>query len=286
MSDQVPTPSFCISVDVERDYRLDGKITVRGIEEGLPVFLDALRSRSVPFDLFVSGEIVPYLPSDFPKDGDALVSLGCHGLTHSAGLNGYLRRKSDRQLRDDIEVATRTVEAKFGRIPRYFRAPNFSITAEALHILESLGYSCDSSILPGRQVRRWRILPLLDHRGAPSNPYHPDRLSPARAGKSAILEVPVTPNPAEPGSPLGMGLLHDSGPDAVLRAVSQVRSRYVVFLCHAWEMVSWSALDPVARWVRTASSSGTKSLQAMLDHLDDSKFVNMAQIVAREERTR
>src|SRR5438552_18331665 len=104
MSDQVPTPSFCISVDVERDYRLDGKITVRGIEAGLPVFLDALRSRSLPSDLFVSGEIVPYLPSDFPKDGDALVSLAAHGLTHSAGLNRYLRRTSTRQPTADTDL--------------------------------------------------------------------------------------------------------------------------------------------------------------------------------------
>src|SRR5439155_27231687 len=125
MSDQVPTPSFCISVDVERDYRLDGKITVRGIEEGLPVFLDALRSRSVPFDLFVSGEIVPYLPSDFPKDGDALVSLVCHGLTNSAGLDGYLGRKSEDQHRADIEFATRTTEVNLRKTPRHFRAPSF-----------------------------------------------------------------------------------------------------------------------------------------------------------------
>src|SRR5437773_12119141 len=107
MSDQVPTPSFCISVDVERDYRLDGKITVRGIEEGLPVFLDALRSRSVPFDLLVLGEIVQYLASDFPKDVDALESLGCLVVTYSAGLLGYLRRYSDSLLGHDLVVDTR-----------------------------------------------------------------------------------------------------------------------------------------------------------------------------------
>lgn len=286
MSDRLPLPSFCFSVDVERDYRLDGNITVRGIEEGLPQFVDALRSRAIPFDLFVSGEIVPSLPSDLCKDGEDLTSLGCHGLTHPAGLDSYLGRKPAKKLRADIELATRAIGAKFGRVPRLFRAPNFSITTEALRILESLGYLCDSSILPGRRVRRWRILPLLDHRGAPSNPYHPDPLSPAMSGNSPILEVPVTSHPTKPGTPLGMGLLNDLGTAAVLKAVSQVRTRYVVFLCHTWEMVPWSASDPVASWVRTASSSPTKSIQALLDHFDYSRFVNMAQIVAREKETR
>ena len=284
MTDQLPSPSFCISVDVERDYRLDGRRTVRGIEEGLPVFLDLLRSRSIPFDLFVSGEIVPYLPSDLSKEGDVLVSLGCHGQTHSVGFDGYLGRKSASKLREEIRVSTGTIRTKFGRNPRYFRAPNFSITGEALRILESLGYSCDSSVLPGRRVLRWRFLPLLDHRGAPSDPYHPDSQSPTNHGGLAILEVPVTPNPTHPGSPLGMGFLHNSGPDAVLDAVSRVRSRHVVFLCHSWEMVAWGPSDPVAPWVRTASSSKTQGLEDLLDRLEHNRFLNMAGIVAREEK--
>src|SRR2546428_13547561 len=51
-------PEICISIDVERDYRVDRRVTVRGIAEGLPVYLDALQSLEIPDDLFVSGGIV------------------------------------------------------------------------------------------------------------------------------------------------------------------------------------------------------------------------------------
>ena len=29
-------PKICISIDVERDYRLDGRLTTHGIDDGLP----------------------------------------------------------------------------------------------------------------------------------------------------------------------------------------------------------------------------------------------------------
>jgi len=146
-------------------------------------------------------------------------------------------------------------------------------------LLDQLGYRSDSSVLPGRHVRRWKVLPLLDHRDAPTDPYHPDLRSPCREGASAILEVPITPNPFAAGSPLGLGFLHYSGTEAVLQAISRVHSRYVVFLAHSWEMVSWQDSDLVAPWVRRSSASSTKSLEDLVAHLGATQYVNMDRIV-------
>lgn len=276
------SPELCLSIDVERDYRLDKRFTVRGIEEGLPVYLDRLQSLELPYDLFLSGEVADSFPLEKLGKGYGLRALGCHGLTHEPGPRSYLSRKSRRVLEVELRSATDRVEAAFGQRPIHFRAPNFSTSADAISVLEDLGYRSDSSVLPGRYVRRWKVVPILDHRQAPVEPYHPSRTSPVLKGDSSILEVPVTPNPLlEGGSPLGLGLLHDSGPATVLQAFARVRTRCVIFLAHSWEMVSWGPADPVAPWVRRASSSSAKALDQLLQTLHRDRFVNMDRILAR-----
>lgn len=277
-------PEICISIDVERDYRNDKRLTFRGIEEGLPMFLDKLRSLGLPHDLFVSGEVVDRLPRSVVVNGQGLRALGCHGLTHELGPASYLSRKARAVLESELRVATDLVEREFGQRPIHFRAPNFSTSGDTISVLETLGYRSDSSILPGRFVRRWKVVPLLDHRGANVGPYHPDRVSPIRKGDSSILEVPVTPNPLFEGSPLGLGFLHESGPETVLRTVKHVRAPYVIFLCHSWEMVSWGSDDPVAPWVRRAALRDTRPLEELISALDDFEIVNMDAIYARETR--
>ncbi len=272
----------CISVDVERDYRLDGRLTTRGIEEGLPAFLDRLRSLGLPHDLFISGEIVSFLPGSLLRLGDGKGALGCHGLRHEAGLGSYLSRKPRSVVEREIRTATDDIRSRFGRQPIHFRAPNFSTSGDTISVLAALGYRSDSSVLPGRYVRRWKTLTVLDHRGAPTDPYHPDSQSPLRQGASRILEVPVTPNPFSGGSPLGLGFLHHSGLAQVLRAMSEIRSRYVIFLAHSWEMVDWHASDSVADWVPRSSSSSFETLEQLLTAVEPERFVNMDQIVEAE----
>jgi len=273
-------PEICISIDVERDYRADRRMTVRGIAEGLPVYLDLLRSLQIPHDLFVSGEVAPDVPKEVFGVANGLVALGSHGLTHEPGVRSYLNRKRRPVIENELQKATQQILLRFGRTPLHFRAPNFSTSAQTLSVLERLGYRSDSSVLPGRYVRRWRTLPLLDHRNAPLDPYHPDPRSILQEGSSSILEVPVTPNPFHAGSPLGLGFLHDAGPEAFANAIARLRSRYVILLAHSWEMVSWRRSDPVAGWVPQASSSSPKPLERLLHHFGGSRFVNMDRILA------
>ena len=269
---------LCISIDVERDYRLDGRLSIRGIEDGLPRFTDFLKSRDVPFDLFISGEIADRLPDGLPG---TQVAVGCHGMQHPRGRQSYLNRMSKAAQREEIAAATERVKSATGRTAIHFRAPNFSANATTIAILDELGYRIDSSVLPGRYVKRWRLLPLLDHRGAPQSPYHPDIQRIARKGASKILEVPVSPNLIMPGGPLGLGFVNASGVPDALRAASELASECIVLLAHSWEMVDWGPTDPVAPWVRKASSSHLDAFGHFLDHFPQSAFVNMDRILER-----
>jgi peptidoglycan/xylan/chitin deacetylase (PgdA/CDA1 family) len=272
-------PELCVSIDVERDYRLDGSLSLRGIEDGLPPFLDLLRSHGVPFDLFVSGEIADRLPHGL---SNSTVAIGCHGMRHPPGFRSYLNRMTLEAQRNEISEATKRVRAAMGGPPVHFRAPNFSADAGTIAVLDQLGYRIDSSVLPGRHVKQWRLLPLLDHRGAPSSPYHPDIRSIGKRGGSRILEVPVSPNILSPGGPLGLGFLNASGAPDTVRAASLGGSRYLVFLAHTWEMIDWKDGDAVAPWVHRAASSRLDAMTQFLDHFRDSGYVNMDLILERE----
>ncbi len=275
--------AICISIDVERDYRRDGSLSIRGIEEGLPSFVDVLRSHGVPFDLFISGEIADAVPRGLI---DTKTAVGCHGMRHPPGPRSYMNRLSAQAQRREIDGATASVSAAVGRTPIHFRAPNFSADGATISALERAGYSLDSSVLPGRFVKRWRLVPLLDLRGAPLSPYHPDPARLTREGGSRILEVPLTPNAHLPGGPLGLGFLNASQPDGAIRAALAARSRYVTLLAHSWEMVEWRSGEPVENWVRTSASSDLSPLARFLDYFSDSTFVNMDQILVRESDRR
>lgn len=79
----------------------------------------------------------------------------------------------------------------FGHQPLSFRAGRFGIGPETIGILESLGYTVESSVTPHMD---WASAgaPGLSFVGSPSQPYRPDPLDAARPGTSKMLEVPVT----------------------------------------------------------------------------------------------
>ena len=275
--------SFCFSIDAERDYRTDRELTVRGLTEGLPLFFDLLKSHGIPFDVMGSGEVAEHLPREILETREDLAALGCHGYSHSPGYLNHMRL-SEKEA--EISRATDVLKERFGRPPRHFRAPNFSLDGETVDILGRLGYLVDSSVLPGRYVRRWRLIPLVDQRGAPQDPYTPDSNDFRRPGQSRILEVPVTPNPLAAGAPLGLGFLHSEGVSSCLSALRQTTGRYVVFLAHTWEMVTWLPSDPVRPWVLAVGRGKPDRLEELVSALDGWEFLNLDRIEAREKIAR
>jgi hypothetical protein len=164
--------------------------------------------------------------------------------------------------RKKLSHLTDLFRGAFDRAPRSFRAGRFGIGSSSIPILEDLGYAVESSVTPHMD---WSDVGAkgLSFRGAPTQPYHPDRAHPERQGASAIWEVPVTIRPAPlAGLPFTSRLLEPrwlrptkgSG-EALVRvareeideAAARAPSRPVVLnaMLHNVEVVPWAS--PYAR---------------------------------------
>ena len=189
--------------------------------------------------------------------------LGCHAESHEVE---YLSSRSETWQRDMIARATRLLERATGKRPDTFRAPNFSANGATVRALASARYRLDSSVLPGRVVRRGRTVKILDFRSAPRDPYVADARDPGRPGHSGVLEFPVTENPDALGGPIGLGYLNSRGVDATLDAISRSLGETCVFLIHPWEFV-----DPpdgrVPAWMREACRGDESRLEVFLTRL-------------------
>jgi hypothetical protein len=99
------------------------------------------------------------------------------------------------QHHEKMANVTRVVGELSGRAPRAHRAGRYALDANGLRVLESLGYTADTSVTPllsWREAGRNGSLRGPDFTSAPFEPYHPDRSDVTRAGDSPILEVPVS----------------------------------------------------------------------------------------------
>lgn len=256
---------FLFTIDVERDPLPTPTPSFRGVAEGMPRLLDCLRESRVAATMFVSGEVAgrfPKLVKEIALEGH---EIGSHGHDHSLG---YLTRHGPQVMRSDIARGREAIETATGTRPRCFRAPNFGVDARVVRELGNAGFSVDSSVLPGRLVRKWRLVKLVDHRGAPTSPYHPSFHDHRIPGAGGVLEVPVTPNPESPGGPIGLGFLNARGIEATIRGINQAFGDYVMFLSHAWEAVDLtSQYLGSAHWLRDACSSSMDKLRSLLQHV-------------------
>jgi hypothetical protein len=96
--------------------------------------------------------------------------------------------------RAKLASLTHAFQSAFGRSPRAFRAGRFGVGPASLGLLESLGYTADSSVTPSVSWERSGAKGLSFH-GSPTQPYRPSHTYPGVPGESAILEVPVTIRP-------------------------------------------------------------------------------------------
>jgi hypothetical protein len=203
-----PTVFLCVSIDCECDkgpaWRTRRPLRFDGVHTGIGERLHPLFRRF--------GATPTYLLSPELLRDDAcverLASLdGCELGTHLHGelappdafepeVTGALQRDYPPEIEQaKLTWLTDRFRDCFGRAPASFRAGRFGAGPATLGILESLGYAVDSSVTP---FVDWSALsPGLSFASSPDQPYHPDTRDPARAGDSALLEVPVTirPNP-------------------------------------------------------------------------------------------
>ena len=229
---------FSVTVDVEED--LPGLVprSFLGVDEGLPRLLGLLDELRIPADFFFLSSIVRARPELTRAIADGGFGIGNHGLDHE-----FLCAKSPARQQSDIVESTKVLESITGERPLMFRAPGFSADSTTLGILDRLGYSIDSSVLPGRFVRRLRLFSVYDHRGAPTEPFHPHAEGP-RAPRLRLLEIPVTENPLRPGAPLGLGALIYFGETRLVEVVRKTATNNVLFLVHPWELIDVDRVYP------------------------------------------
>jgi hypothetical protein len=181
--------------------------------------------------------------------------VGAH--LHAWETPPYLRDGSDRQypvfahdlqpdlVHEKLHTLTQRIAENFAQ-PTSYRAGRFGFAREHIPILESLGYTVDSSITPLENRSEKYGLPSShggpggrDYRRAPLAPYHPAYEDDLLPGSSRLLEVPVTVGATR--SWPGLLAFHRYSPELLQRVLRKVRISEVVMASPS--EYRWSQLE-------------------------------------------
>jgi polysaccharide deacetylase family protein (PEP-CTERM system associated) len=232
-----PTPPHIFTVDVEDWYQgLDIDMVewprfAPRLETGLSrllALLDAAGARATFFVVGWQAERTPDLIRDVARRGH---EIACHGYSHR-----FVYRLTPTAFREEVRRSRGTLEAIAGEAVLGYRAPFFSITAEALWALDVLleeGFLYDSSIFP---VWNYRY-------GMPGAARQPGPLRTPAGG--TLFEVPLsTVRLPAVGLPAGLNIPVSGGAyfrlypyrltRALIRRVERTGER-LIFYAHPWE---------------------------------------------------
>lgn len=203
---------LAITIDTEQDcdphWGVSMPLSFRSVVEGVPGVLQPLFAEY--------GASATYLVSPSVLKNDESVAV-LAGLGDSAELGAHLhgefivpgptRSNGSTAPTDDMEcfyeedvergklaTLTELFRDRLGYAPSSFRAGRFAASARTLRLLDSLGYTVDSSVTPG--VVWTDPQGTLDFSRAPEQPYRPSVDDICRPGGLSILEVPVTTAPS------------------------------------------------------------------------------------------
>lgn len=196
---------LCVSIDTECDkgkgWLSKKPMAFAGIHDGVVQRLQPLFARHGAKPTYLlSPEI---LRDERSVEAFRAIEASCELGTHLHGeyaepgaFEPDVTREFQRDYAPEVErqkltFLTDAFIRAFGWQPRSFRAGRFGIGPASIAILESLGYTVESSVTP---LMDWTGsgAPGLAFTSAPTQPYHPDREDPGRPGPAEILEVPVT----------------------------------------------------------------------------------------------
>ena len=237
------------------------------MSEGIPRILEQLNLFSIKADFFTTADICLKYPEIIKQIIACGHDIGCHSYNHSIE---YFGRENFKKQLNDLSKATEILKKATGDSPISFRSPNFSVNGNTIRALENLGYAIDSSILPGRKVKKWKIFTLLDYSDVTTKIYTPSYSDARNIGESKMLEVPLTENPLAKGSPLGLGFLNAYGLEKTIEAINKVDNDYIMFLIHPWEAVDLGKYYPNLKpWLHRACSGNIEPLNGFLEYVSE-----------------
>lgn len=170
--------SFVYTVDVEEWFQVENlrqsfprqtwPQCESRVEDAVRRLLDLCEQKGVKGTFFVLGLVA----KRHPRIVRAIVAGGhevaCHGFNHD-----MLTTLDEAAIRQDVADAKALLEDVAGGPVSGYRAPNFSITDQALDILADLGFTYDSSVFPFAQHKRYgRIDTALFEKLAPGTYQH------------------------------------------------------------------------------------------------------------------
>jgi peptidoglycan/xylan/chitin deacetylase (PgdA/CDA1 family) len=129
--------NLAITIDLEHDCP-PFLTTYRGVTEGMPRLLDALREEVVPATFFCTGDVARRHPEIVRRLVAEGHELGCHGDSHTR-FSSLSRVAAARELAE----AAATLRA-FAPVTS-FRAPNLDFPSTYLSLLAANGFTLDSS---------------------------------------------------------------------------------------------------------------------------------------------
>jgi peptidoglycan/xylan/chitin deacetylase (PgdA/CDA1 family) len=146
--------SFCFTLDLEPDYAsLVPGVRNRILEqpERVRETLSELGSRGIKGTAFTVGRVI----EQFPKIIDAFEEHGWEFELHS-----YSHDTAAPDTDDELDRGCAAFKARFGRLPRGYRAPQGRITAGGIQRLHARGFAYDSSVFPSYFPNPFRYLAM------------------------------------------------------------------------------------------------------------------------------
>jgi polysaccharide deacetylase family protein (PEP-CTERM system associated) len=120
------------------------------IERNIDLILNILHDNKTIGTFFVLGWIAKRYPELINKIYNEGHEIACHGNNHRS-----LNEISEKEFRNDISEARKTIEDIIGNRIFGYRAPNFSIYDKALEILIENDFLYDSSFFPFKNHSRY-----------------------------------------------------------------------------------------------------------------------------------
>lgn len=182
-------------------------------------FLAAQNGKATFFTLSSLEPVVMRRLADLAAQGHEIAS---HGHTHTS-----LNRLSPQSLREELKQSKDLLEQASSSLVKGFRAPNFSITDQALEALEELGYVYDSSL---NNVRLHKGYGRLNAHVVQDMPY---------LIRPGLMEFPLSTLPlAGFKLPVAGGAFLRHLPFSFFKAAAHhlAKSGYYHFYLHPWEV--------------------------------------------------